>query len=232
MAKAEDWYPNTQAGENEMYEAILANIEDVDATLQMQPDKKTRLMEMAQVFIEFYEKMQLNRAAVKSLGTAFSTVMKGKKGEDPMPALPEFHKLALIAGDFVGMESEMREMRRYMTGLFTWTESMGDVLKMNGIEHESRNPDEMSPSLNLSDVQGNAIRVRTRKEGMDGIEYQWRVAGASVWQPLTNSGEAETVLEIPIEAGTAQKIEIRAIFLKKFKRVGNWSPTYNAAVGS
>ena len=188
---------------------------------------------MAQVFVEFYDNLLLNRAAEKSLGTAFSSVMHGKKGEDPMPALPVFHNLTLPVGDFVGMESEMREMRRYMKGLFTWTESMGDVLKMNGKESGAKTPlNEMIPALKLSDPEENKIISRVKKNGMDGVEYQWRIAGEQVFQPLIKSGESETVLEIPIQAGTTHKIEIRAIYILKFRRVGNWSPTYNTAVSN
>jgi hypothetical protein len=233
MADRDDWYPNTQAGEREMYAAILANIDEVDKTLNMEADTKLRLKNVAQVFIGFYDNLLLNRAAGKSLGTAFSTVMHGKKGTDPMPALPLFHNLTLPVGDFVGLETEMREIRRYMIGLFTWTDSMGDVLKMNGSKSENQlQPGEMSPALRLSDAEVNKITSRAKKQGMDGIEYQWRVAGEEIWQPLIISGEAETILEIPVSSGAAYKIEIRAIFVQKFRRVGNWSPTYNATVSN
>lgn len=232
MAENTDWYPRTLEGEREMYSAISANLEEVDTTLKMDAAKKTRLLAMAQAFVAYDENLTLNRAAVKSLGTGFKTMMDGKKGSDPMPELPKYHELTLPAGDFVGMENEMREMRRYMTGLFTWTENMGDVLKMNGKETDAPNLNELSPDVKIRQVEGRNVYVNTKKEGMDGIEYQWRVADESVWQPLMNSGEADAILEIPIAAGEAKKIELRAIFLRKFKRVGIWSPTYNASVSN
>ena len=232
MTQNSDWYPTTLEGEREMYSAILANLDEVDTTLKMEAAKKTRLLEMAQAFVAYDENLTLNRAAVKSLGTGFKTLMDGKKGSDPMPEPPKYHELTLPAGDFVGMENEMREMRRYMTGLFTWTENMGDVLKLNGRETDAPNLNELSPDVKIKQVEGRNVYVSTKKEGMDGTEYQWRIAGETIWQPLMNSGEADAILEIPIAPGEAKKIELRAIFLRKFKRVGIWSPTYNASVGN
>ena len=230
MANNSDWYPDSLEGEREMYSAILANLDEVDTTLKMEAAKKTRLLEMAQAFVAYDENLTLNRAAVKSLGTGFNTLMNGEKGSDPMPEPPKYHELTLPAGDFVGMENEMREMRRYMTGLFTWTENMGDVLKMNGKETNAPNLGELSPDVKIKQVEGRNVYVTTKKEGMDGTEYQWRVAGENLWQPLVNSGDAETVLEIPVETNKASKIEIRAIFLRKFRRVGVWSATYTISV--
>lgn len=232
MTNSNDWYPRTEAGKREMFTAIFVNIDDVDVTLQMEPAHKDRLKNIAKMYLAFDENLQLNRAALKGEETGFQTIQDGEKGVDPMPAPPKFHALVIPAGDFVGMETEVRDLRRYMKGLFTWTENMGDVLKMNGKETTGKNPDEMSPSIEIKQIEGVKIYTHTRKEGMDGAEFQWRVAGATLWQPLTNSGEAETILEIPIEEGTAHKIELRAIFLKKLKRVGIWSPTYNATVGA
>src|SRR5215204_4899326 len=103
---------------------------------------------------------------------------------------------------------------------------------MNGKETDAPNLNELSPDVKIKQVEGRNVYVTAKKEGMDGIEYQWRVAGESVWQPLTNSGEADAILEIPIAEGEAKKIELRAIYLRKFRRVGIWSPTYNASVGN
>lgn len=219
----DDWYPNTNEGEREMFGAIFDNIDEVDETLQMEPDKKTRLKAMAQCFNAYYDNLSHNRAAVKAEGTGFTTLMKGKKGIDPMPAKTDFNELTLPAGDFVGMEAEMRDMRGYMKGLFTWSENMGDILRINGKSVKPPPPGEKSPTLDFGKIDGNLVPVRAKKEGEDGIEYQWRVAGENIFQPLVNSGDAETVLEIPVEAGKAIKVEIRAIFLRKFKRVGVWS---------
>lgn len=231
MAINEDWYPTTQAGEREMYAAIAANLDDVDVDLQMDAAKKTRLLAMANLFIAFYDNMLLNRAAVKGMNTDFHTIMTGNPSVDPMPTAADFQPLVMPAGNFVGMVAELRDIRRYMTGLFTWKASMGDVLKLNGIEGETDNPDTMSPSLKITQVAGSAVHTSARKNGMDGIEYQYRTTDSDVWQPLVSSGEADTILEIPVPAGEAQKIEIRAIYLKKFKRVGVWSPIYTVAVG-
>lgn len=231
MAQDSDWYPTTQAGEREMYAAIAANLDEVDADLKMDAAKKKRLLEMANLFIAFYDNMLLNRAAVKGMNTDFHTIMTGNPSVDPMPTPTDFQPLTMPAGNFVGMVAELRDIRRYMTGLFTWKASMGDVLKLNGIAGETDNPDTMSPSLKITQVAGNEVHTSARKNGMDGIEYQYRAADSDVWQPLTNSGDADTILEIPIPAGEAQKIEIRAIYLKKFKRVGVWSPIYTVAVG-
>ncbi len=231
MQENSDWYPQTNAEKHDMFTAIFTNIDEVDLTLKMEKVHKDRLKQIAEMYLAYDENLKLNRAALKAQETGFQTIQTGEKGADPMPALPKYHLLTLPEGDFVGMETEIRDLRRYMKGLFTWTDNMGDILKMNGKASTARNEDEMFPNVNIKQIEGLKIYTNAKKEGMDGIEYQWRIAGASVWQPLMNSGEADTILEIPIETGKAEKIELRAIFLRKFKRVGKWSPTYNATVG-
>lgn len=231
MNESSDWYPNTDAGKYDMFTAIFNNIDDVDITLKMEKIIKDRLKEIAEVYLAYDENLKLNRAALEAQSTGFQTIQKGKKGKDAMPTTAKYHPLVIPAGDFVGMETEVREIRRYMKGLFTWTENMGDILKMNGKPATGRNENEMSPTVKIKQIEGVKLYVNTKKEGFQGVEYQWRVAGSGEWKLLKNSGTADDILEIPIAEGTAQKIELRAIFLKKFKQTGIWSPTYNLTVG-
>lgn len=232
LKERSDWYPTTEAGKREMFQAIFANIDDVDQTLKMDATIAARLKAIAEMYLAYDGNLNLNRAALKALEEGFETIQTGNPQIDPMPVAPKYHALALPAGDFVGIEKEMRDIRRYMKGLPTWTTNMGDVLKMNGREAAGRNENEMSPAVKIKQIEGVKIYVLTKKEGMDGIEYQWRIAGDGEWQLLKNSGESDDFLEISIEAGTARKIEIRAHFLKKFKQIGVWSPTYNLRVGA
>lgn len=231
MTESTDWYPRTLEGEREMYQAIFANFDDVNIKLKASDEVATRIKAIAQIFLAYDENLRLNEAAVEALSKAFKAIRTGKKGVDSMPLTPTFHDLVIPAGDFVGIETEMREIRRYLKGLFTWTDNMGDILKMNGKEATTRNENEMSPSVKIKQVVDVSIYVSTKKEGMDGVEYQWRIAGTEDWKFLKNSGETDDILEIPLAEGSAQKIELRAHFLKKFKRVGIWSPTYNLIIG-
>lgn len=230
MAQDSDWYPTTQARENEMYKAIFANIDAVNATLGADVNTINRFKDIAGVFIDYYKNINLNEAAIKALNQGFKTVRKGKKGTDPMPVPPVFHPLVLPAGDFVGLVEEVRGIRRYLTGLMTWSNSMGDILRMNGRESTSKNPDEMSPSVEIGKIEDKTVTLTAPKEGTDATEYQWREAGEENWNPLIVSGERTTTIKIPTEKPAA-KIELRAHFQKKYKRTGNWSPTYNFAVG-
>lgn len=232
MAKKRiDWYASTLAEQREMWAAILANIDAVNATLRIPAQRLDRLKEMCTTWLEFYDKLQLNRAAVKALGKAFEIVDSGDKGTDPMPVPPTFHNLNLISADFVGLQSELREYRDYLTSLFEWSDDMGDLLKLNGSDTPSA-PDSDAFALTIGKILNNTVTVKAVKGDADGFEFQHREAGADMWQQLTSSGTAETVLELPAAAANAsQKYEIRAVRLKNFKRIGEWSPTYSVVIG-
>jgi hypothetical protein len=77
------------------------------------------------------------------------------------------------------------------------------------------------------------VSVDYMKSDFDALELQWREAGQAMWR-MAEKGSEKTIAFKPEVStpGAPVKIELRAVYLVKNKRVGQWSPVYALTVGT
>jgi hypothetical protein len=91
-------------------------------------------------------------------------------------------------------------------------------------------PENLVPALANRSLPNFALETSFLKQGTDGLRIEYRQKGGN-WQLATVALSSPVVYNItPQAAGTAEQIEIRAIYMEKNALVGQYSPSYTLVI--
>ena len=111
-----------------------------------------------------------------------------------------------------------------------YTESDGELLGIIPPDEAGLSPETTAPELQIDSMPNFALEVEFRRFGLDALRVEFRHKGGN-WQlaaVLTSSPGVFNI--VPTNAGEAEQIEIRAVFIEKNQPFGNYSPIYTAII--
>jgi hypothetical protein len=230
--KAKDWFPSSRAGQNVLFNNFKAKIGNYQTTFNLSEEQLRKLQTICDIFLEVYQKVEQNRAAMANLTAWQDAIFNGRPQGDPVPATPTFVDITLPANSFIGIFAEFRELVGFLKNHPNYTENIGLDLKIVAENNEGENLNEVSPELKLTVKNDNSIEVTFKKSDFDALELQYRKSGVEIWQ-LADKSTSSPVNHQPAlsTAGQSEKFEYRGIYLLKNQRVGTWSPIYLVTAG-
>lgn len=106
----------------------------------------------------------------------------------------------------------------------------GEILGIVSVEETERPPAEYVPTLKISQLNDYHLGFEFRREGTDAVRFEVRHKGGD-WKLLGDAAISPTdFLVTPLAPGTAEQVEIRAVYLKQYKPFGSFSPIYTATI--
>jgi len=160
--------------------------------------------------------------------TKYISTISGNKTDADVPLTVDFTPSNEPPAEVPpGIEARTRELRRETVNKSVYAKADGALL---GFERSAPTlPDlaQMFPEFSLRTLVNYQIEASFLKQGMDAVRFEYRYKGGN-WMPLGDKASSPAILTIsPQTAGEAVQIEIRAIFLRKYQTVGNYSPSYS-----
>ena len=122
-----------------------------------------------------------------------------------------------------GIEERTRAIARQIKGDLEYSDADGQLLGIVGSSTTAPLNPSMAPDFTLRSLAGFDLEATFRKQGMDALKFQFRYKGGT-WQSagfLLNS--PGTFAVSPSTPGTAEQIEVRAIFMLKNDETGVYS---------
>lgn len=170
------------------------------------------------------------RQQESQLGDFIDAIVNGETGDaqptDPAWSLPPNPPGSIPAG----LKKRLRSIARQIKANPVYTKADGELLGIATPEEAGVSPEETTPELKLRSLANFAVEVEFRKYGFDAlrVEFRHRGGGWTLAAILTTSPGVFNI--VPENAGTAEQIEVRAVYLLKNQPFGNFSPTYNALI--
>ncbi|MBK9165214.1 MAG: hypothetical protein IPM21_15165 [Acidobacteria bacterium] len=158
-------------------------------------------------------------------------VLFGKQTGAVAPAAPLFP--APPAGSLtIGAVDQFIELRNRIVAAPGFNESIGFDLGLLGPEHRPKDEAEVFPELKFKVTNGGTINVTGSLQGTDAVRIEKKAGDGefttAAFLTIT-PGDFQLTTTTP---GAVERVALRAIFIRKNKDYGNFSPTYNVVVDS
>lgn len=222
MGKSDDWLPTNP-------EEFAAWLDNFDTKLPSFAEKygisEAILTQLSadnawtQYWVPAKDSTERQKTQVNSY---YDTITKEPDAEQPSDPT-----LSLPAGKPTPVPPGMRRRIRDIASFIKGNKAVYAVAdgKLLGIElPESSDAIVGSPEFDLSNKSNFALGVKFGKNGHGAVRFEFRRKGEDAWTFINNLTTSPGELHInPKVAGTAEQIEIRAIFLDKDQPVGEYS---------
>lgn len=224
-----DYFPNDEEGIRQLLLSLKTKTPNYKTQLELSPA-------MLQAFADrsdLYEFMVDNSALLEDTKIAFNTaknrVINGNPGET-VPALPTINVPAPPVALTVGIVKATRKDIAKMKLADGYTPEIGEDLGIVKTKSTGKPAEEFFPEVRLRTLQNYKIEATFQKRGMSALRFEFRRKGGA-WQKSETALASPFVFEIaPANAGEAEQIEIRAIYLNKNTPFGEYSPTYSMVI--
>jgi hypothetical protein len=188
-------------------------------------------LEKDNLWVQYWLQAKVNaKAQEKQLTDFIDGIVNGEQGApsptDPVWTLPP-NPPANIA---TGLKKKLRSLARQIKANPLYTKADGEVLGIVSPDEAGLSPEDTAPEFTLRSMPNYAVEIDFRKYGTDALRVEFRHKGGN-WilaAILTSSPGIFNI--VPSNAGEAEQIEARGIFLIKNQPFGNYSPTYNVVI--
>ena len=230
MAVRKDWLKKNLPELYVMFDNVAAKIDAYKVPYGLTDEWVERVKLICETFKQLYTGMTSAQATMKEAYKWQEIVLRGAPKGSPAPAAPVFQAITMPVGAFAGIMDEFREMMGFFKMNPAYTEADGENLMILAAPEAAGEQDDAQPSLKVSVDADGQVRVEYKRGGFGSLELQWRKTGDEDWQFADKSTE-RIITFTPDGITPPQTIELRAIFLEKNKRVGQWSPIYSLTLG-
>lgn len=228
-----DWLTGkTLAEQNAMFHNIYAKIDGYKSKYLLSDEWIAEVKLWCESFMSVYSAVMQNRATEKQMNQWFKEMLEGSFSNISVSAPPVFQQITIPANAKVGLYERFRKLIRQLKLNDQYTHGDGEDLMIVAPPESARDFDEVFPELkNSLDSEGNIVSRYTRGK-FGGIEEQYREYGETVWRQADKTSEKEVVFKPVVSTpNTPVRIELRAAYIVKNKRVGKWSPIYSITFG-
>lgn len=230
MAENRDWYP-TSLDERAVFHTNLNNQAGAFAAKYGWSAAVLASIGADSAWLSYWAPA---RGEIEQLGKQLTGYLATIKGNDSSldPPAPIDFKLSSEAPPEVppGIEFRTRALRRETVNSSNYAVADGLLLGFQRPEAPGGDLTELAPELSFRTLADFSVEATFSKKGTDAVRFEFRRKGGE-WQPLGDKASSPATLQIPPHtAGQAEQVEIRAIFLKKYAPVGNYSATYAVVI--
>lgn len=129
-----------------------------------------------------------------------------------------------------GIEFRTREIANQIKGHIAYAAADGEALGIVGPESGPEPEGTLKPDIALRTLANFELEATFSKKGNDALKLQFRHAGGDWKSAGFLVASPGTFAIAPSVAGTAEQIEIRAIYILKNNEVGNYSDAKSAFI--
>ncbi len=133
----------------------------------------------------------------------------------PIVTLPELGEPGIIPW--------VRQLVQRIKASPAYTEQMGENFGFIVNGSEGIAPGEIVPTIKLAALTFGRVEIKFGKQGLDGIQIEWRPKGEQAWQLADKYTSSPAIHEAPSPDDKPQAREYRAILLKKNQAVSQFS---------
>ncbi len=210
-----------------MFQNVLVKVEGYKSILPITSAQIDRIKLICNEFVAVYTYVVQARATTESLVEWRDIILKGSPAGDAAPAPPTYPAYTAVAGSFIGILTEFRELRDVIVAAPGYTQAIGEDLMIVKPATEKLFEGSVAPDLKVSTAVGYEVTVAGSMQGMDAMRVEYQRSGAATWSTvafLTKTPGTFTIT--PATPGTPENGRIRAVFIKKNEQFGNFSPKY------
>ncbi len=127
-----------------------------------------------------------------------------------------------------------RELKARYKSAAGYTKEIGIALGLEKVASNPINPDLLIAAAILKNLGNYQGQGDFKKQGMNGMVFQYRVKGTEKWKSAGNALQSPFIFDIdaPATEGAAVEIEVRCRLLQGNTQVGSWSPIYSLTITS
>jgi hypothetical protein len=223
-----DFYPQNIPSRNVWHQQFANALPDLAAKYSISPADVTRVQEIAAWYV-FWIGVKASIDGYTQQLTSYFNCLAGKDADAKPPLTPSFAQpTPPVADPPPGIERWTRKLARQIKGHARYSDADGALLGIGPAVRAIRDLDDIKPVLTVIPTNTFQIGVKFRKYGLDALrlEYrgndgQWVSAGVLLASPY--------FFKItPSTPNQAERVELRAIYMKRNNVVGKWSDIVDA----
>lgn len=225
------WWPRRLVDQQMIVRNFRSKIAGHAAVLGLSPAETAAAVALCDTMITAYNATEACKLTMQAMTAWRDEVLFGKQTGAVAPAAPLFP--APPAGGLTrGAVDQFIELRNQIVAAPGFNESIGDDLGLLGPEHRRKDASEIVPELNFRVANGGWIKVTGSLQGTDAVRIEKKAGDGEF---TTAAFLTITPGEFPLTTttpGAVERVALRAIFIRKNKEYGNFSPIYNVVVDS
>lgn len=192
---------------------------------------KVAELEKDNTWVQFWAEAQpLANQQKKQVTDFVDGVRKGRLGS-PALSNPVWNLGDMPAIVPNGVNDRIREVANFIkTQKSVYAAADGELLGIVTSEETNIVEQDYQPALKIASEPNYNLEADFRKFGLDALRVEFRRKGGD-WQEIATLTSSPGVFHInPQTAGSAEQIEIRAIFIVKNQPYGKYSPIYSVII--
>lgn len=231
--RTKDWLKGKSLAEQDtMFLNVEAKIDNYKVPYNLSEAWVTSVRTLCRTFHEAYTGVMQSRATGRQRDEWFDELLNGRDKGQAAPAPPVFTQISIPDDAKTALYLTFRDKMDFFKANEAYTEADGDDLMITAPKSDAGNVSEAAPELRISLNADGEVSVSYTKGPFSGLELQWRPAGETEWRLADKSSEKTIVFRPQSPTPNAPfKIELRAVYLLKNQRTGQWSPVYTTTIG-
>lgn len=182
-------------------------------------------------WVQFWApKQEVGKNQKKQLTDFVDGVRKGKLGT---PALtnPVWDLGVMPDAVSPGINDRIREVANFIKAQKSiYSQADGELLGIVTAEEAGRGEQDYQPVLKLLPEANYNLDTEFRLHGTDALQVEYRFNGGEWRVAATLTRSPGTFNIVPMTAGEAQTVEIRAVYIVNNKPFGQYSPIYSTVI--
>ncbi len=224
MPKRIDWLPYGMMERKSFLNVFATSIVQYGAALGLSSSEINRIQEIAAAYSYAVDQAGFAKIFSKSLTAWRNSVISGKRPRKPLSPVPVFISLPAPVGTSTSLILEIRKIVGRIKTSSGYNIGIGTGLNILSPNHVKKPLGELKPIPKVTAVDGYRVRIACEMQGMDALRVEYRRKGEETWTVVAFlTSLPETFYIQPAVMGVPEGGQMRAIFLKKNKIVGQYS---------
>ena len=224
MPKREDWLPYGKEERKLALERLAVGAETYAAQLGLSPAEVDRIKAIAEEYAFAVDIFERNRLNLRVLRMWRDSVISNERTLKPVDERPMFDNTPMPVGTKGGLIAEARKYVRQIKSKGGYREGMGIAMNILPPNHVKKPLRELAPKIKVTAVEGFKVRIACEMEGMTAVQIEFRRKGEEKWEKVAFLTKLpETIFIEPRVMGVPETGQMRAIFIKNNKIVGQYS---------
>ena len=222
------WWPGPLAAQAALMRNFLSKIDLYGEVLGLTPAEIAAAKALCTSFIGAFNAAEQAKMTMHAMTKWRNIVLYNERLGMPAPPPPVF-AVPDTAGVQIGVINSFYSLRDRLISSPGFTNAIGEDLGILGPQQHRRLPHEITPDLKPA-ISGSKLEIRGSMQKMDALRIEYAAAGGdfqTIGYLTHTPGTLHINTAIPDQP---EKGHVRAVFIKKSKEYGNFSPSYPVIV--
>lgn len=205
------------------------NIATFQTQLGLTAAQILEIQKVCDAFAEAYVFFEQSKMTMQGVTQWRDSLYYGQAVGKPAVAPPVF-AVGSLPDATDGLVKQIFKWRDLIVNQSGYTTAIGETLGLIGPEKQNISPDLIAPDLKVKSEEGYSVHIKGSMQGMSMIRVDYRPAGGQFSPKGYFSMTPFVVTVNPTVPGSAEKGELRAVFIEKNEPFGQFSPIYPVTV--